>query len=247
MYTLLIGLGAALPLAWQVWRTHDERVVTYALVAGSSAVFAGRIGYVAIHWGYFNAHREQIVSLASPGYSEHLALLAVWGVGLLAQSPHALRAASRAASYALLAITVATFIGIGASLGCISQGCAFGKEVFWQDGVKTLGWLLRADWPDAFGVRNPRWPTQALMAGWLLFCWLIVLLLQRRYASITDARLPMVWLLLFAIGDSANQLLRADETLFIRNIRIEQYFDVILFILSLYRLIHSYPPTTPQT
>ena len=240
MYTLLIGLGAALPLAWQVWRTRDERILTAALVVGIATLVAGRLGYIAMHWNFFSANREQIVSLMSPGYSEHLALLAGWGAACLASRVLQLKA------HALLLVSAATLIGIGASVGCIAPGCAYGREVFWQDGTQALGWLLRVDWPDAFGVRNPRWPTQLLMVIWLCVDWVLVWVLHHRQ-GLKTAPLVWIWLLAFALGDSAIQLLRADETLFMRNIRIEQYFDVILFILSLYRLIHSYPPNRPQT
>ena len=231
LYSALIGAGVLLPLAWQLLRTHDERVLTEVLIVGLLALAAGRVGYVAIHWSYFDEHREQIMSLASPGYSEHLALLVAWGAGrgawsVLRPTPHVL-------------LAIVTFVGIGASIGCIPNGCAFGREVFWQNGVNSLGWLIRADWPDAFGVNNPRWPTQSLMAAWLVFCFGSALFWQRR-GRLAAKQMLTVWVLLFSIGDSVIQLLRADESLFIRNIRIEQYFDLILFILSLYILFHRY-------
>ena len=242
VYTALIGLGAALPLMWQLWHTHDERVLTYAFVIGLAALLAGRAGYVAIHWGYFGEHREQVFSLSNPGFSEHLVLLGAWSVGRIAWSVKRVTATP----FNLLLIASATWVGIGASIGCITAGCAFGREVFWQNGAQSVGWLLRVDWPDSLGISNPRWPTQLFMAIWLLISW-VILIASYRWRGLSPAQLLTIWLMLFAIGDSAIQLLRADETLLFRNIRIEQYFDVILFILSLYRLIHRNTPTTPQT
>ena len=238
LYSALIGLGVLLPVAWQLLHSGDERVLTDVLIIGLLALVAGRIGYVAVHWAYFDDHRAQIVSLASPGYSEHLALLLAWSVGCKTlQAP-------RLTPHAFLAI--ATLVGIGASIGCIPSGCAFGREVFWQDGTYRLGWLIRADWPDAFGVNNPRWPTQAIMAMWLAFCYGSALLWQRR-GRLAPGQMLVVWVLLFSIGDSVIQLLRADESLLIRNIKIEQYFNLILFILSIYTLSYRYRPTHQHT
>lgn len=245
LYSALIGLGVLLPVVWQLLHSGDERVLADVMIIGLLALVAGRIGYVAVHWTYFENHREQIVSLASSGYSEHLALLLAWGLesGMLRVfRPTAY--VLRLSPYTFLAII--TCVGIGASIGCISSGCAFGREVFWQNGIYRLGWLIRADWPDAFGVHNPRWPTQAIMAMWLAFCYGSALFWQRR-GQLALGQTLAVWVLLFSMGDSVIQLLRADESLLIRNIRIEQYFNLILFILSIYTLFHRYRPTSQHT
>jgi len=243
LYTALIGLAVLLILGWHDWRKGQSGWQIIAL--GLLGILAGRIGYVALHWDYFADHRSDITALMNqPGYAEHTAWLAVWLMALLWQ-----RLPTRFGRLdTLLIVVMASTIGMGASLGCIPNGCAYGREVFWQDGIRSLGWLLRVDWPDAFSIANPRWPTQLLMPGWLLICAVACFVCQRRSKDSSPSNLLLhLWTVMFAAGDFIIQLYRGDDALYIRNFRIQQYFDVILFILSLYMLIHSYPHDRPHT
>jgi hypothetical protein len=123
-------------------------------------------------------------------------------------------------------------ISIAAALGCIPNGCGFGREVFWQtDGAGSLAWLLRADWPDATLTRNPRWPTQALLAGWLALGPVLLWILTRRPVLLRVV-MPAA-LLWFAACDFMAQSTRGDMALMLTNLRVFQWFDVILALLSI--------------
>lgn len=243
LYTALIGLAVLATLGWRYWRKGQSGWQVVAL--GVLGVLFGRIGYIALHGDYFADHRGDLTALiAQPGYAEHAAWLAVWLMALLWRR----LPAQFGRLDMLLLVVMASAIGVGASLGCIPNGCAYGREVFWQDGTRALGWLLRVDWPDAYSNANPRWPTQLFMAGWLCLCAAACFACQRRMklAPASTAFLHF-WTVMFALGDLIIQLFRGDDSLYIRNFRIQQYFDVILFILSLYGLIHSYPHDHPHT
>jgi hypothetical protein len=244
-YTVLVGLGACAGIALALWQTRHWNLLTDALIMGACALLLGRAGYVALHWDYFVGHTSGVLSLASPGYQEHAGLVGgAIGYWLLAK-----RRAPIANSQWPIALC-ASLIGIAASLGCIVQGCAYGREVFWQtSGERSLAWLLAVDWPDAYGINNPRLPTQLFMAGWLLVVGIVILSKgegeqRSRGAEERRNRLPsapllplspsplLPWLLLFALGDFIIQFARADATLIWAGLRAEQWADVVFGVLA---------------
>jgi len=88
-------------------------------------------------------------------------------------------------------------VGIGASIGCVPNGCGYGREVFWTG--DPLLWLLRVDWPDVMLVRNPRLPTQLFTVAWLMVCLMAVQRLRR----------PVWAIVMIAAGDWLIGFLRA--------------------------------------
>ncbi len=226
-YSLLIAL-AAISVALIAWLpARDWRVPLNALVIAVFALLAGRAGFVALNWPYFSEHPNEIASLA--GISEHAAIVgAAVGYWLLAKLHQPLSTLHLPLATALL------LIGIAASLGCIPNGCAFGREVFWQtDGAGSLAWLLRADWPDATLTRNPRWPAQALLAGWLALG-LVLLALMAWRGSVSQVKFVMpAALLWFVAGDFMIQFVRADSGFMLANLLVFQWFDVMLALFSI--------------
>jgi prolipoprotein diacylglyceryltransferase len=245
-YTFLIGLAALVSVAWAWFNTRDARIFSVALITAVFALAFGRAGYVLLNWDYFSEHTIEIVSLT--GLLEHGALVggALGAACAMRLYPNALRP-SHIASAAIV-------IGIAASIGCIPSGCAYGREVFWQDGANSPGWLLRVDWPDAYGVNNPRWPTQALLAGWL-FAGTAILVVVTRWqgGKVTDGASnrsvtlsPLhpssfdyrsggsgqALVILFALGDFFIQFLRADPAITLGGLRIYQWFDLALGMLA---------------
>ena len=238
VYTLLIALAAlgSLGVAW--WQTRgilslSKDIVFAALIIAVLALAFARLGYVALNIDYFREHANEIVSLT--GLSEHAAIVgACVGCWLLAKR------------VPLPTFSILNFqfsISAAASLGCIPNGCAFGRAVFWQtDGAASLAWLLRADWPDAFGVNNPRWPTQALMAAWLLVMFVLVCAWVRNSrvgAQFAHGRANHTthFTLSFAFGDFALQFLRGDSAFMFASLRIYQWFDLALIGIGLAILI----------
>lgn len=226
LYTALIAAAALATSAWALRQTRDGRVVVGILVVALSALTFGRAGYVALHWEYFRERADEMLSLA--GLSEHGA---VWGGAL------GLLLALRAVRFAPPALVrqwlppALSLVGIAASVGCIPNGCAYGREVFWQmDGEYSLAWLLRADWPDAYSISNPRWPTQALIASWLAATGVGWAAWTRLRAS--DGGHPSVLpafgfaVLCFAAGDFLIQFLRGDPAPLLAGLRIYQWLDL---------------------
>jgi prolipoprotein diacylglyceryltransferase len=223
---------------------------------------------VALNWDYFREHPNETAGLA--GMSEHAAILGGL-VGWAACHPlgvvsRRLWAESGLTAHSSLP-TAFILIILAASIGCIPNGCAYGREVFWQiDGEQSLAWLLRADWPDATLVNNPRWPAQALLAGWmlagtaLLFFWTwwqgdkvtrtgqdhlvtspippLVLRSGTRIAGLS----PLHLVIFFAFGDFLIQFLRGDPALMPGGLRIYQWFDVALAGLAAILLIARQRP-----
>lgn len=240
LYTALVALAALAPPTWAWLRTRDGRIFPAALIVALSACVFGRAGYVVLHWDYFREQPAEIVSLA--GLSEHAAtvggVIAAWGLRRAARAPDALYPAF-AAQFIL--------VGIAASIGCIPNGCAYGREVFWQtDGEHSPAWLLRADWPDAYSIHNPRWPTQAFMALWLAP---VGVLLAAMWIRATRRRTPLrlhhllIPLALIALGDLLIQFLRADPAPAFAGLRVYQWLDLAMILLAaailLPRLRHS--------
>jgi prolipoprotein diacylglyceryltransferase len=236
---MLVGLSVCVGLACAVWQMRTWAVLTHALIIGICALALGRMGYVALHWVYFVDHTNEIFSLASPSFQEHAALCGGFiGYWLLARL-------LPIANSPLPIVLCISLIGMAASLGCIANGCAYGREVFWQsEGEHSLMWLVAVDWPDAYGINNPRLPTQLFMAGWLGVVGSVVMLMgrgdkkTRRKGDKTSPHLlisssPYVfWLLFFALGDFIIQFARGDASPIWAGLRTEQWLDVAFCLLA---------------
>jgi len=219
VYTFLIALAALAGLGWAWLGGRDAGAFT---IAALGALVGGRAAYVALHWDYFHEHTHEIIALA--GLSEHGAIL---GGAIVACAAHG----AQRASLLRFSIGHAQFLvllGVAASIGCIPNGCAYGREVFWQtDGADSLAWRLHADWPDAYSVNNPRWPTQAFMALWLAITGALLLWGQVRSLP------PLAMLAVaFAVGDFFIQFLRGDAALMVGGLRVYQWFDLALALLA---------------
>ncbi|MCS7056551.1 MAG: prolipoprotein diacylglyceryl transferase [Thermoflexales bacterium] len=221
LYTLLIVLATLAPPVWAWFRTRDGRIALATSVVAFGALAFGRAGYVALHWDYFRDHSGEILALA--GLSEHAAVI---GGLIAARSLRAVPCLSGMRHSLLTAQFI--LVGIAASIGCIPNGCAYGREVFWQtDGEHSLAWLLRADWPDAYTIQNPRWPTQALMALWLAAIGVVHLILEARHRS--GSCFPHLLGLLgcASLGDFLIQFLRGDPAPMLAGLRLYQWLDLL--------------------
>ncbi len=230
-YSLCIGLAALVGGVLALWQARGSvealsRRLTGVLIIAISTMIAGRAGYVLLHADYFSQHLAEIVSSASPGLWEHAAIIggcAGWWIAKRVRQP---------VTATTLVIT-ASLVGIGASLGCIPNGCAYGREVFWTDGWV---WALRADWPDAYTLNNPRLPTQVFMIAWLLVCLLPLMINRLRHVQRPLPLVP-VWVALFACGDFIIQFLRAPSAPVFAGLSGAQCADVVLFAASMLNLI----------
>jgi prolipoprotein diacylglyceryltransferase len=218
-------LGTLVGLTWTLWQLRrrswselSASLNTVLMIAVASVIF-GRAGYVLLHSDYYLEHPAEIAAMASPGFSEHAAI-----TGGLIGLAIAIRLHQYVSPSAL--IILATLIGIGASLGCIPNGCAYGREVYWTDGWV---WQLRVDWPDAYTLNNPRLPAQLFMLAWLAFCLVATYSTTlRHWKGLRDYRPALLWVLLFTAGDFVMQFLRADPAPVIGLLRAQQWADIAL-------------------
>jgi prolipoprotein diacylglyceryltransferase len=229
-YTALIALAALLGSFWALVQLRlrltpatVSQIINALLLIGLGAILLGRAGYVLLHLDYFQEHTAEILSAtAGPGYSEHAALVGALLGWALAQR---LRLPLDAGSL----IVLASLVGMAASLGCIPNGCAYGREVFWTNG-SAWPWALRADWPDIYQVNNPRLPTQLFMAAGLLVL-LIVVVSRRKRHGMGNGMLA-AWLVWVALLDFGIQFLRADDMLVLGALRVQQWADIVLFTIA---------------
>lgn len=223
-YTFWIGLCALPGMAWCVWQAGTSwrdrlAVVDALLLVGACALAAGRAGYIALNAAYFAERPAEITLAPAAGISEHAAIVGMligWRLSRRLKRPHPLSVAA-----------LASLIGIGASIGCISNACAYGHEVFWTDGII---WHLRVDWPDAYWISNPRLPAQLFMVAWLIVCVVIPVITS---LGRNTAHPLILWILLFSAGDFVLQFGRADTTSMLLGLRIDQALDIGLFALAI--------------
>lgn len=215
IYTMLIGLGAALALGWMMWRTRDLNLLNTALIVGLCAWLAGRLGYLVLYQA----------PDAAPGLQAHAALLGGW---LAHAGIRRMRRSDLPPLPAWGLILLAGLIGVGASIGCIPNACGYGHEVFWTNGGdRTVGWALRVDWPDAYTISNPRWPTQGFAALGIMLLMGAVWVVRRK----ASAALPL-WLAACAVADFGLQFLRADAMPLWLGLRAEQGLDGALLLIT---------------
>jgi prolipoprotein diacylglyceryltransferase len=226
-YTLWITLAVMAGSIWILWQARRSwpafsATLNALLLSALVSMFLGRAGYVLLHLDYFQEHLNEIISSTSPGLWEHTLIVGWLAGGWIAHRLH--QDAPLNSSYVLM-----TLAGLGASVGCIPVGCAYGREVYWTDGWL---WQLRVDWPDATLINNPRLPTQLFMVIWLLVCILIVWVAQRRHSHIAQWNRGLVlWVALFALGDFVIQFARADAMPMLGSLRAAQWMDIAFVLL----------------
>ena len=226
-YTLWVTLAVMAGSIWTLWQVRRSwpafsATLNALLLSALVSMFLGRAGYVLLHLDYFQEHLNEIISSTSPGLWEHT-LIVGWLVG--GWIAHRFHQDAPLNSTCMLM----TLAGLGASVGCIPVGCAYGREVYWTDGWL---WQLRVDWPDATLINNPRLPTQLFMVIWLLVCILIVWVAQRRHWHIAQgSRMLVLWVALFALGDFVIQFARADAMPMLGSLRAAQWMDVAFVLL----------------
>lgn len=213
---VLIGLGA---LTWQGWRS--ERRPTAWLDAGlvtlAGGAIAGRMGHVAMQWGYFSAHPDEIVRVWRGGIDWHSAMLG--GLAGLALGCRLWRINWRQALEAL-----ALSLPLGATLSyaaCLMGSCAHGRE------VASLAFyppFVAAELPDLYGIIAPRLNSQLL--GIVLG--LAVLVVVSRLGRLTRRPGLRFWiaLALLGLGTFGIGFTRGDAVPMIGSLRLDQALDL---------------------
>jgi prolipoprotein diacylglyceryltransferase len=210
--TVLVACAFCVGIAHSLWHGQTVSQALLALALHSlCAVVLARVLYVAVEWSYFAAEPGQVVALrATPGL-----LLQGAAIGWLVAGLIARRARLPQPSSAVPGLIVAA-----SALGCIANGCLYGREVFWPEAL----WFLRVDWPDAYLIRNPRLPLQLLQAAGAG-------LSLSAYTRWFRSALAQIWLL--ALIDVLLQFGRGDFQLIFGPLRLEQWIDVAILCAPL--------------
>lgn len=204
-------------LAWTGWQRRDGRLDA-ALIALAAGVLAGRAAHVLGNWEYFAERPAAIV--AGDGLSFHAGVLA----GLVALLAYAWwlqrRFPDRGPGFMPLlgALVPALALGLlGGWLGCLLGGCAYGRAVPPPQRFYT------PDWPDLYGVRAFRLPSQAL--GMALAAGLLV-------AAGTLIRRPGLFLILAGLGDFLIAFTRGDLAHPWGPLQAIQWADLVLIAMG---------------
>ncbi len=229
-YTLFIDFALLLGLALLAWRGHrDRRRALRWLDAGLAGMVGGVIGaralHVALHWGYFRAHTDQIFRLWAGGLSWHGALFGALLAGGLAARRLKVSPAD----------TLAAIFPAGAALGwmgCLSANLSYGQE------VRTLADhppLVAAELPDIYGMVAPRYNTQLFGLAWSVLTLALVGLLARR--GWLRGRRLWAALAFYSVGNMLIAGLRADPTPLAGGVRLDQWLDLGIAAASLAALV----------
>jgi phosphatidylglycerol---prolipoprotein diacylglyceryl transferase len=235
-YTIIIGLGAVVGLAWVAWRAPARQVdlsIDGGLWVLLGSLLGARLAFVIVNWAYFQNHWLEAPQVWLGGLSWPGAL----GGGLFSLAIFAwfndvsLGEVADSLVYLALPLVVASW------MGCWQSGCAYGRV------APQAWWALPA--VDEWGVWLPRVPVQlggALLAVLAFFVleWIRPHLKGRGQA----ASLALLGLALLLTGLS---MLRADPIQIYRGLRLDTWAALFFSVLSLPLCLAAFWPHRPLT
>lgn len=228
-FSILVGLGATIGLAWVAWRTQriermPQRQIDYRINAGLlallGALLGGRAAYVWVNWGYFRAHLIEAPQVWLGGLSWPGALL----VAMLVVIGYAAAAQLSLGALADALLPLALTVTVSAWMGCLSVGCAYGAPA--PDGA-WWGVPVQDEW----GVVAPRVPIQLMGAMLSLVSFGAIEWLRPRLPYVGQA--SGLALLAFSAQMAGISLLRADPAPLWRGQRLESWAAIFYLVLSL--------------
>jgi len=218
-FAFLLGIGSALGLL-RVSRQRQGKWLDAGLLVLLGTLLGARLGYVLVHWSYYQAHLAEILALKAGGLSGGGAAVG-WAAGLLLAALIHRAPVLRLADwlYPLLPpLAVAGYLGLWLA------GVAYGPEL-----PAGVWWALPA--PDESGQVLPRWPLQpaaalALLAFYLLMEYLIRIPRPSGWLF----SLAAAW---YAAVDLVVSLLRADPLPVWRGMRLDTLGNLVILALCL--------------
>jgi phosphatidylglycerol:prolipoprotein diacylglycerol transferase len=219
---MTIGLIAATLVSLAAARQVHLRsafVLDAILAAVVVGVIAARAGYVIINWAYYQDHTVEIARLWQGGLN--------WQAGLIGGSIGAWVVARRRSSPMAMLDSLAIGLPLGIACGWIGSyfsATAYGAELFPGDRF----FFLARDLPDAYGLSNPRWPTQLIGAAWAL--WLFVLMWCTRKKDWAAGTRYWLFVTVYSLGALLIGFTRGADVPRVYGWRIDQVLDALLVV-----------------
>lgn len=228
-YTLLLDAAiiiGLLLLAWFGWQRSERPAqwVDAGLWTLAAGLVSARLGHVAIHWGYFAEHVNEIPQIWLGGLDWHLAVLG----GMVAL---AIYQRNTNISWKALMEAFALIVPIGAVFmytGCLMVSCGHGTEVITLADYPPL---IAAELPDLYGVVAPRLVSQGYGIAWSV----IVLALSLIFAGVFRQKGLRFWLVLalLSLGIFLIGFTRGDAVRSVGPLRLDQVLDIIMMLIGL--------------
>jgi phosphatidylglycerol:prolipoprotein diacylglycerol transferase len=225
-FSLLLGIGATLGLAWVASQAPLNQVrlrVDAALWAILGGMLGGRIAFVLVNWTYFRSHIWESLAIFQGGMSWPGAVIG--GALALLLAARLFQAPIGRLADAMLPL--AASLAVSAWLGCWLTGCAYGPPANNIWGIPAV---------DEWGELASRWPTQLI--GALLALVLFWILDRSRAWAITPAWLKhpgspaSLGLLGLSLEMLALSFLRADPSPGWQGLRLDAWAALALTILA---------------
>lgn len=212
---ILLAAGAGLSAASVVARRAGVPAAVL-LDAALVVVLAGGVGarvyHVWTHWEYYAQNTDDITNLAQGGMGLRGAL--VLGVGALW-----LYALARRAPFWKLADAGASGLALAQSLGW------YGAFVVGANYGVVSDASFAQDLPDLYGIVAPRVPVQLFASAFFLILFCVLVGSGWRQAK-RHGWIFLLYLILSGLGGFALGYGRADETLFVAGLRVDQWVDL---------------------
>jgi phosphatidylglycerol---prolipoprotein diacylglyceryl transferase len=233
----IVGLIAA--CLYALWRRMDIlTVIDPALVCVLAGALGGRAYQVWTNWNFYSENSDLITELSHGGFGFHGALV----LGFIALLVFALITRNsfwKLADAAAVGLTLAASVGwYGASLTHMHYGIALDAPV--PSGafaglshiIRSFGYNFVQDLPDAYNLIAFRIPVQIFAAFFFLGLFLVLLLVARANPK-HNGLLSTLYILLFSLASFIFGFWRGDETLMLNGLRVDQWIDMILFVIGI--------------
>lgn len=208
--------------------THTQPVlnpIDGALVVIACALVGARTVFVGSHWTYYSQHITETLWFWQGGLSWLGGAIGILA-GILIFATVKRQPIEEIAD--LLALPLA-FIATASWLGCLLEGCAYGRV------VSTNLTVLNSS--DIFGQIAPRWPTQ--FTGVLYGAFVILILLYYGNRLPRSGSIFLLSVLLISAGIFILSLTRGDPVLYYGDFRVDTVAAGIIVTSSLLVLIRS--------
>ena len=218
-YALILGLSAAIGLAWIAWQAPKgevERRLDFGLWVLGGGLIGGRLAFLVAHASYLRVELLDLFAIFQGGLSWVGAVLG--GMAVLLVYTRVRRVAMGLLADALIPL-VATII-IGSWIGCWVDGCAYGVDVNTWWGYPAV---------DEWGRVSMRWPIQLVGAiSTLGLLWIIESLPE----MVSGARAAL-GLLAFSLVAFSLSFLRADPARVWNGFRLDTWATLVIASMAL--------------